>query len=132
MKEALDNAENKANKKAQHIESLVRMLFLQKSERFILTDEEREPLLEAAANSVDLTAEEKAELNACNRRIAEFRQRKRDARHPRSQGVTWSWASRRICTVATTSLLTGPASCTLCLAPARCLGKILSVGLRMC
>ena len=80
MKEALDNAEKKANKKAQHIESLVRMLFLQKSERFILTDEEREPLLEAAANSVDLTAEEKAELNACNRRIAEFRQRKRDAK----------------------------------------------------
>ena len=64
MKEALDNAEKKANKKAQHIESLVRMLFLQKSERFILTDEERKPLLEAAANSVDLTAEEKAELNA--------------------------------------------------------------------
>ena len=112
VKEALDNAEKKANKKAQHIESLVRMLFLQKSERFILTDEEREPLLEAAANSVDLTAEEKAELNACNRRIAEFRQRKRDAkyfvqpytfptivrkddvdekqlRHPRAQGVTW-------------------------------------------
>ena len=80
VKEALDNAEKKANKKAQHIESLVRMLFLQKSERFILTDEEREPLLEAAANSVDLTAEEKAELNACNRRIAEFRQRKRDAK----------------------------------------------------
>ena len=132
VKEALDNAEKKANKKAQHIESLVRMLFLQKSERFILTDEEREPLLEAAANSVDLTAEEKAELNACNRRIAEFRQRKRDARHPRSQGVTWSWASRRICTVATTSLLTGPASCTRCLVPARCWGKILSVGLRMC
>ena len=112
VKEALAKAEKKANKKAQHIESLVRMLFLQKSERFILTDEEREPLLEAAANSVDLTAEEKAELNACNRRIAEFRQRKRDAkyfvqpsafptivrkddvdekqlRHPRAQGVTW-------------------------------------------
>ena len=92
VKEALDNAEKKANKKAQHIESLVRMLFLQKSERLILTDEESEPLLEAAANSVDLTAEEKAELNACNRRIAEFRQRKRDERqlrHPRSQGVTW-------------------------------------------
>ena len=112
VKEALDKAEKKANRKAQHIESLVRMLFLQKSERFILTDEEREPLLEAAANSVDLTAEEKAELNACNRRIAEFRQRKRDAkyfvqpyafptivrkddedekqlRHPRAQGVTW-------------------------------------------
>ena len=67
VKEALDKAEKKANRKAQHIESLVRMLFLQKSERFILTDEERAPLLEAAANSVDLTAEEKAELNACNR-----------------------------------------------------------------
>ena len=80
VKEALDKAEKKANRKAQHIESLVRMLFLQKSERFILTDEERDPLLEAAANSVDLTAEEKAELNACNRRIAEFRQRKRDAK----------------------------------------------------
>lgn len=80
VKEALDTAEQKAGRKAQHIESLVRMLFLQKSERFILTDEEREPLLEAAARSVDLTDEEKADLRACNRRIAEFRQRKRDAK----------------------------------------------------
>ena len=80
VKDALDKAEKKAGKKAQHIESLVRMLFLQKSERFILTEEEREPLLEAAAKSVDLTDEEKAELKACNRRIAEFRQRKQDAK----------------------------------------------------
>ena len=80
VKEALDTAEQKAGRKAQHIESLVRMLFLQKSERFILTDEEREPLLEAAARSVDLTDEEKADLRACNRRIAEFRHRKRDAK----------------------------------------------------
>ena len=33
VKEVLDNAEKKANKKTQHLESLVRMLFLQKSER---------------------------------------------------------------------------------------------------
>lgn len=80
LKEAYENAEKKAGKKAQHIESLVRMLFLQKSERFTLTDEEREPLLEAAAKSIDLTDKEKAELKACNRQIAEFRQRKRDAK----------------------------------------------------
>ena len=40
VKDALDNAEKKANKKTQHLESLVRMLFLQKSERFCITDEE--------------------------------------------------------------------------------------------
>ena len=109
VKEVLDNAEKKANKKTQHLESLVRMLFLQKSERFVLTDAERETLLETAAKSADLTADEKAELKACNKKIAEFRQRKRDAkllrgekkgvgkddlyekqiRHPRAQGVTW-------------------------------------------
>ena len=80
VKDALDNAEKKANKKTQHLESLVRMLFLQKSERFVLTDEERETLLEAAAKSADLTDEEKDELKACNKKIAEFRQRKRDAK----------------------------------------------------
>ena len=80
VKDALDNAEKKANKKTKHLESLVRMLFLQKSERFVLTDEERETLLEAAAKSADLTDDEKAELKACNKKIAEFRQRKRDAK----------------------------------------------------
>ena len=76
VKDALDNAEKKANKKTQHLESLVRMLFLQKSERFCITDEERKTLLEAAADSVDLSDEEKAELKAANKKIAEFRQRK--------------------------------------------------------
>ena len=80
VKDALDNAEKKANKKTQHLESLVRMLFLQKSERFVLTDEERETLLEAAAKSADLTDDEKAELKACNKKISEYRQRKRDAK----------------------------------------------------
>ena len=80
VKDALDNAEKKANKKTQHLESLVRMLFLQKSERFCITDEERKTLLEAAADSVDLSDEEKAELKAANKKIAEFRQRKQDAR----------------------------------------------------
>ena len=80
VKEVLDNAEKKANKKTQHLESLVRMLFQQKSERFVLSDEERETLLEAAAKSADLTDKEKAELKACNRKIAEYRQRKRDAK----------------------------------------------------
>lgn len=80
VKEVLDNAEKKANKKTQHLESLVRMLFLQKSERFVLTDAERETLLETAAKSADLTDDEKAELKACNKKIAEFRQRKRDAK----------------------------------------------------
>ena len=80
VKEVLDNAEKKANKKTQHLESLVRMLFLQKSERFVLTDAERETLLETAAKSADLTDDEKAELKACNKKIAEYRQRKRDAK----------------------------------------------------
>ena len=92
LKEALGKAEKKAVKKSQHIDSLVRMLFTQKSERFIITEEEREPLLQSVIKSLELTDKEKAEFKECNRKIREYRQRKQDAKllnHPRSQGVTW-------------------------------------------
>ena len=92
LKEALGKAEKKAVKKSQHIASLVRMLFTQKSERFIITEEEREPLLQSVIKSLELTDKEKAEFKECNRKIREYRQRKQDAKllnHPRSQGVTW-------------------------------------------
>lgn len=92
LKEALGKAEKKAVKKSQHIASLVRMLFTQKSERFIITEEEREPLLQSVIESLELTDKEKAEFKECNRKIREYRQRKQDAKllnHPRSQGVTW-------------------------------------------
>lgn len=92
LKEALGKAEKKAVKKSQHIDSLVRMLFTQKSERFIITEEEREPLLQSVIESLELTDKEKAEFKECNRKIREYRQRKQDAKllnHPRSQGVTW-------------------------------------------
>ena len=80
LKEALDKAEKKAVKKSQHIDSLVRMLFTQKSERFIITEEEREPLLQSVIDSLELTEEEKAEFKECNRKIREYRQRRQDAR----------------------------------------------------
>ena len=80
LKEALDNAGKKAGKKSRHIESLVRMLFTQKSERFILTEEEREPLLQSVIESLELTDKEKEEFKECNRKIREYRQRKQDAR----------------------------------------------------
>lgn len=80
LKEALDKAEKKAGKKSQHIDSLVRMLFTQKSERFIITEEEREPLLQSVIESLELTDKEKEEFKECNRKIREYRQRKQDAR----------------------------------------------------
>ena len=75
LKEALGKAEKKAVKKSQHIDSLVRMLFTQKSERFIITEEEREPLLQSVIESLELTDKEKAEFKECNRKIREYRQR---------------------------------------------------------
>ena len=80
LKEALGKAEKKAVKKSQHIDSLVRMLFTQKSERFIITEEEREPLLQSVIKSIELTDKEKAEFKECNRKIREYRQRKQDAK----------------------------------------------------
>ena len=80
LKEALGKAEKKAVKKSQHIDSLVRMLFTQKSERFIITEEEREPLLQSVIKSLELTDKEKAEFKECNRKIREYRQRKQDAK----------------------------------------------------
>ena len=80
LKVALDKAEKKAGKKSQHIESLVRMLFTQKSERFIMKEEEREPLLQSVIESLELTDKEKEEFKECNRKIREYRQRKQDAR----------------------------------------------------
>ena len=80
LKEALGKAEKKAVKKSQHIDSLVRMLFTQKSERFIITEEEREPLLQSVIESLELTDKEKAEFKECNRKIREYRQRKQDAK----------------------------------------------------
>lgn len=80
LKEALGKAEKKAVKKSQHIDSLVRMLFTQKSERFIITEEVREPLLQSVIESLELTDKEKAEFKECNRKIREYRQRKQDAK----------------------------------------------------
>ena len=80
LKVALDKAEKKAGKKSQHIESLVRMLFTQKSERFIMKEEEREPLLQSVIESLELTDKEKEEFKECNRKIREYRQRKQDAK----------------------------------------------------
>lgn len=56
------------------------MLFTQKSERFILTEEEREPLLQSVIESLELTDKKKEEFKECNRKIREYRQRKQDAR----------------------------------------------------
>lgn len=92
LKEALARAEKKADKKSQHIESLVRMIFAQKSERFIITEEERESVYQSLIESLDLSDKEKEDFKDCNKRIREYRQRKQDAKlikHPRSQGVTW-------------------------------------------
>lgn len=80
LKVALDKAEKKAGKKSQHIESLVRMLFTQKSERFIMKEEEREPLLQSVIESLELTDKEKEDFKDCNKRIREYRQRKQDAK----------------------------------------------------
>lgn len=77
MKEALDKAEKKGVKQAQHVAELVRMLFTRKSERVELDDGNRETLMESVMKSLELSDAEKEEHRQCYRRIMEFRERKR-------------------------------------------------------
>ena len=75
LREALDKAEKKGVRQAQHMAELVRMLFTRKSERVELDGKGRETLLESVLKSVELTDAEKEDRRQCHRRIEEYRKR---------------------------------------------------------
>ena len=79
MREALDRAEKKGVKQANHIAELVRMIFARKSEKVTIDDGNRETLIESVLKSVGLTEAEKEEHRQCYRKIKEYRERKRIA-----------------------------------------------------
>ena len=75
IKEKLDKAEAKSKAKTDHVVSLVRMLFAQKSERIVFTPEQREGLYERAMQSLNLTEESKKEFESCRDYCRDYRQK---------------------------------------------------------
>lgn len=79
MKEALDKAEKKGVKQAQHVAELVRMIFTRKSERVEFDDGKREMLIESMMKSLGLSDKEKEYYRQINRQLKEYRERIRMA-----------------------------------------------------
>ena len=75
MREALEKAEKKGVRQAQHIAELVRMVFTRKSERVRLDEENRETLIESVVKSLGLTEVKKREVKEAHRIIKEYKER---------------------------------------------------------
>ena len=76
VQEKLDKAAQKGINKTNHIANLVRMLFTQKRERFVVSDEERATLYEQMMESLEFTDEEKRQFKELKGKLDAYRQLK--------------------------------------------------------
>ena len=86
IKEKLDKAEAKNKAKTDHVVSLVRMLFTQKSERIVFTPDQRENLYERAMQSLNLTEESKKEFERCRDYCRDYRQKQEALKLLKNEG----------------------------------------------
>lgn len=76
IKEKLDKVEANNKSKSDQIASLVRMIFVQKRERVVFSDEERESIYDGGLASVEFTDEEKKRYQECRDFCEDYRKRK--------------------------------------------------------
>ena len=77
IEEALEKAERKGLRQANHIAELVRMNFTCKSEKVIISEAEHETIFESVMKSIKLTETEKTEYKECYSKVKDFRERRR-------------------------------------------------------
>lgn len=77
VQQKLDKAAQKGINKTNHIANLVRMLFLQKRERFVVSEEDRVTLYEQIMASLEFTDEEKQEFKKLKGKLDAFRRLKK-------------------------------------------------------
>lgn len=80
IKKKLEIAAQKGIDKSNHIANLVRMLFTQKRERFVVTADEKRSLFELMLSSVALTPEEKADFLQVKDKVDAYKERIEAAR----------------------------------------------------
>lgn len=85
VQEKLDKAAHKGINKTSHIANLVRMLFTQKRERFIVSEEERGSLYEDLMASLEFTQAEKDQFKKLKEKLDAFRQLKQMERLDRNE-----------------------------------------------
>lgn len=77
LEEALERAEKKGLRQANHIAELVRMNFTRKSEKVIISETEHKTIFESVIKSINLSEAEKSEYKECYTKVKEFRERRR-------------------------------------------------------
>lgn len=76
IKGKLDKVEANNKSKSDQVASLVRMIFVQKRERVVFSDEERETIYDEVLASVEFTDEEKKRYQECRDFCEDYRKRK--------------------------------------------------------